>query len=88
MFLHLGGDALISSCEVVAILNADSLSASRQMAEYMDFARSFGKLRDVSGGHVRSIVVTEGLVYLSSVSPATLGYRCAVWDGWRKASEA
>ncbi|HHV61158.1 MAG TPA: DUF370 domain-containing protein [Firmicutes bacterium] len=75
MFLHLGGDVSVSTKELIAILDMSLTARSGATGEYLKAIREDGLVKDVSGGSPKSIVITDGHVYLSAISPLTLKRR-------------
>lgn len=74
MFLHLGGDMIVRLTEVVAILDYRVARAAASK-EYLQLARSEGRLYDVSDGEAKSFVIAKDAVYLSPISSTTLKKR-------------
>lgn len=75
MYLHVGGEALISSGEVVAILDGQTGRKAKETRHFIEQAIAKGRLRDVSSGTINSYIVTETHVYASSISAGTLKKR-------------
>ncbi|SDI57685.1 extracellular matrix regulator RemB [Alteribacillus bidgolensis] len=77
MFIHLGGDTVIRSKDVVAILDQDTHDSSSITKQFL----SSHKNRDVieiSKELTKSVVVTIDRVYLSPISSLTLRRRAQV----------
>jgi regulator of extracellular matrix RemA (YlzA/DUF370 family) len=78
-WLYLGGDAVIDSREVVAILDGERGRRSAALTEYIQRNVEAGRAIDVSdGGSVKSVVITADRVYLSQVAPPTVGKRANI----------
>ena len=78
-WLYLGGDTVIDSDEVVAVLDGDMTRRSAALAESVRLSAAAGKAIDVSeGGSIKSVVITADRVYLSQVAPPTLGRRANI----------
>lgn len=75
MYLHVGGETLISSDEVIAILDGQTGRKAKETRLFIERAMAKGRLRDVSSGTVNSYIVTETHVYASSISTSTLKKR-------------
>lgn len=84
MYLHLGGDVIIRSADVIAILDAAPEQKAREGDRFLQRAAAAGRLRDAGGGAARSYVITDEYVYASSISPATLRRR--IESGFRERS--
>ncbi len=74
MFLHLGGDMIVRLSDVVAILDYRVARAAASK-EYLQLARSEGRLYDVAEGEAKSFVVAKDAIYLSPISSTTLKKR-------------
>ena len=78
-WLYLGGDAVIDSREVVAILDGERGRRSAALTDYIHRNVEAGRAVDVSdGGSVKSVVITADRVYLSQVAPPTVGKRANI----------
>jgi hypothetical protein len=85
MYLHIGNDHMVKSCDVVGIFDIERTSASR---DTRDFLRSSGKKKqDISctDDIPRSFIVSfekknlDEKVYISRLSPSTLKKR---WEDY------
>ncbi len=72
MFLHLGGTAVISLEEIIAVINLEKISLEEEW-----IARSFKekKVLHVSDGEPKSAIITDHLIILSPISSLTLNKR-------------
>jgi len=78
-WLYLGGDAVIDSSEVVAVLDGERTRRSAALAEYIRRNVEAGRAIDVSeGGSIKAVVVTADRIYLSQVAPPTVGKRANI----------
>lgn len=78
-WLYLGGDAVIDSSEVVAVLDGERARSSAALTEYIQKNVESGRAVDVSDdGSVKSVVITADRVYLSQVTPPTRGRRANI----------
>lgn len=78
MYLDVGGDAIVRSADVIAVLDAASGRKGREssrLSRFLEGVIAAGRMRDVSGGGVKSYVITDEYVYASSISSATLRKR-------------
>lgn len=72
MFLHLGSEVIVSMRDVIYIGDIKLTETSKSTEEFLDIAKEEGFLEDVSGGTIKSFIVTSSKVYLSSISTGTL----------------
>lgn len=78
-WLYLGGDAVIDSAHVVAVLDGDMALRSTALREFVERNAEAGRSVDVSrDGSIKSVVVTDDWVYLSQVAPPTVGRRANI----------
>lgn len=74
MFIHLGGDIMIRSKEIIAILNHDA----KEQAITAEFLKEEEKNKPttvISTDYIKSIVLTNKEIYYSPVSSLTLNRR-------------
>jgi hypothetical protein len=75
VFLLVGGDVLVRTSDLVAILDQGALAAA-PTREFLGFARRRGLVEDVAAGApVKSAVVCRERVFLSPYASATLRRR-------------
>ncbi len=55
MYLHLGGDVIIRSADVIAILDAAPEQKAREGDRFLQRAAAAGRLRDAGGGAAKSV---------------------------------
>lgn len=80
MFIHLGNNFIISSRDIIAILNLNT-NLSEDIVDIMDLARSEKKLVNISEeGKEKSMIICPGAVYLSPISSITLYKRGAAYS--------
>lgn len=76
MFIHIGGDTVIRSSDVVAILNSDGKDSPKVTKEFLkDRKKDHTALVDTTNDVIKSIVITKDYVYLSPISSLTLKKR-------------
>lgn len=89
MFLHLGGDCVIKSKDIVAILDTTSALKSKDSSAFLKTCEEEGFVKDISNDEVRSFIIVEWIektnrlekgthkivVYKSSISALTLQKR-------------
>lgn len=76
MFLHLGGDTVVSMKDVIAIFDLENTSISKITREFLHVAEEEGFVINVSDDLPKSYILTEyhhkSRVYISPISAATL----------------
>ncbi len=76
MYLHLGGDTVVSLKDVIAIFDLDITSISKITREFLHIAEEEGFVINVSDDLPKSYVLAEtnneSRVYISPISAATL----------------
>ena len=75
MYLHVGGESLVPSRQVIAILDGETARKAKETRLFLDQASAKGRIRDVSGGTINSYIVTDTHVYASAISTATIKRR-------------
>lgn len=75
LFLHIGGDAIVSLNDVVAILDMRALANGTSTAEFLGLKKAQGQVEDLSNGHPKACIICRKRVFLSSVSVGTLQRR-------------
>jgi len=73
MFLHLGGDFSVRVEEIISVLDYKYMNETDTGKKYMTDMK--GRIYNVAGEKVKSVVVTDDKIYLSKLSPATLKKR-------------
>ncbi len=76
MYLHLGGDTVVSLKDVIAIFDLDITSISKITREFLHIAEEEGFVINVSEDLPKSYVLAEinqkSRVYISPISASTL----------------
>ena len=86
MYLHLGQDVVIRTCDVVAIFDIENSSIAKSTKSYLYRAQKEGRVINVTYEMPKSFVVCAGrkdgksTVYISQISPATLRKRAEFID--------
>jgi hypothetical protein len=79
MFLHIGGDVVIPMKNVIAILDIETTTLSRDTKEFLKIAEEEGFIEAISNDIPKSFVITEvekkSKIYLSPISSVTLQKR-------------
>ncbi len=84
MFLHLGGDVVISLKDIISIMNTESSNKSSNTREFLKTAEDEGFIRKISEDEEKSFILTEKdkktIIYLSPISSVTLYKRAGFID--------
>ena len=77
MFLHLGGDTVILSKELIAIINLENPVIAASTKEFIKVAEEEGFVTDLAEKDAKSCVITNRDVYMSPISSVTLKNRAS-----------
>ncbi|HLR52722.1 MAG TPA: extracellular matrix/biofilm biosynthesis regulator RemA family protein [Candidatus Avamphibacillus sp.] len=72
MFIHIGDSNVISVNDIISIIDHNLISSSVIMEEMMENREYSGPEQDV-----KSVVITDDLIYLSTLSVSTLEKRAS-----------
>lgn len=79
MYLHLGGDTVVRTEDVVGIFDLENTTSGANTRKFLAQAERSGQVINVTDELPRSFVVTrrgsETRVYIAQISPATLKKR-------------
>jgi len=79
MLLHIGGDFVIDSNEIVGVFDLDNTTVTKRGAEFINTAYSSGQVVVVDDNLPKSFVIVdrdEGIIiYITSLSVQTLNKR-------------
>ena len=75
MFTHLGGNTLVLSNRIVAIINAENSLGAHSTKEFLKNAQAKGFVERLNGEDFKAIIVSDEAVYLSPISAMTLKKR-------------
>lgn len=79
MFLHIGGDVVLPLKDVIAILDIDTTTISRDTKEFLKIAEEEGFIESISEDLPKTFIITErnkkSKIYLSPISSVTLQKR-------------
>ncbi|CAI6079378.1 hypothetical protein PAECIP112173_02648 [Paenibacillus sp. JJ-100] len=75
MYIHLGGEKIIRSSELVAIFDISIEKSSKISKQYVSHAEQEKAVEHIGEEEAKSIVVTKNIVYYSPISSATLKKR-------------
>ncbi|MDT3425215.1 hypothetical protein J2Z22_000731 [Paenibacillus forsythiae] len=75
MYIHLGGEKIIRSSELIAIFDISIEKSSKQSKQFVAAALNDKRLERIGEEEAKSIVVTQNVVYYSPISSSTLKKR-------------
>lgn len=79
MFLHIGGDVVIPVKNIIAILDIDTTTFSKDTKEFLKIAEEEGFIKSISYDLPKTFIITEvdkkSIIYLSPISSVTLNKR-------------
>ncbi|MFD2170649.1 extracellular matrix regulator RemB [Tumebacillus lipolyticus] len=75
MFIHLGGDVMVQSKDVIAIFDLKMKYSSDSTKEFLNVADEEGFVVTIDENESKSFVVTTKKVYYSPISSLTLKKR-------------
>ncbi|NLI57025.1 MAG: DUF370 domain-containing protein [Clostridium sp.] len=79
MFLHIGGEYVIPVKNIIAIMDLETTSLSKDTKEFLKVAEEEGFVKGVTDDIPKSYIITEfnkrSEIYLSSISSSTLQKR-------------
>lgn len=79
MFLHIGSDCVVPLKSVIAILDLEKTTISKDTKEFLRTAEEEGFIESITDDIPKSFIVTEtdkkSKIYLSSISSVTLQKR-------------
>ncbi|MEG0179466.1 MAG: DUF370 domain-containing protein [Oscillospiraceae bacterium] len=84
MYLHLGGDYIIKTRNILGIFDIDNTSLSKNTRTFLHLSEKNGKVINVTNELPKSFIVTnaanETKVYISQISATTLKKRSGYID--------
>lgn len=85
MFLHIGGDVVIPTKNIIAIMDIESTTISRDTKDFLRVAEEEGFIESISYDIPKSFIITENdkksKIYLSPISSVTLQKRSGYVEG-------
>jgi hypothetical protein len=85
LFLHIGGDVSIPLKNIIAIMDLDSTTLSKDTREFLKISEEEGFVEVVGNDIPKTFILTEydkkSKVYLSEISSLTLCKRAGFTDG-------
>jgi len=91
MFLHLGGDVVIPLKNIIAIMDIDTTTVSKDTKDFLRIAEEEGFIENISDDLPKSFIITEknkkSKIYLSPISSVTLMKRSDYLRNAKKSAE-
>lgn len=81
MFIHVGGDTVIRSKDIIAILDQHVKETSEITESFFNFYKETKQIKEISKDMTKSIVITTEQIYFSPISSVTLKRRALVVTG-------
>ncbi|MBY9082161.1 DUF370 domain-containing protein [Paenibacillus sp. HN-1] len=78
MYIHLGGEKIIRSSEMIAIFDISIEKSSKLSKQFVTAALQDKRLERIGEEEAKSIVVTQNAVYYSPISSSTLKKRSRI----------
>ncbi|MNN02834.1 hypothetical protein D3C81_1155040 [compost metagenome] len=78
MYIHLGGEKVIRSSELVAIFDISIEKSSKISKQFVSHAIKDKNVLRIGEEEAKSIVVTKSMVYYSPISSATLKKKTSI----------
>jgi regulator of extracellular matrix RemA (YlzA/DUF370 family) len=76
VFLHVGGDVVVSLSRVIAILDLRSATVAQATRDFLALSRQERTVLDITlDGKPKSVIITDDEIYLSPISSHTLKRR-------------
>ncbi|MCR8658465.1 extracellular matrix regulator RemB [Paenibacillus endoradicis] len=75
MYIHVGGEKIVRTSEIVAIFDITIESSSKLSKQFVVGARNRKEVEDIGEEEAKSIVVTSNKVIYSPISSSTLKKR-------------
>jgi len=80
MFIHIGGDTVVSTKEVISIMDHQSIKSSKINKKFIEDEKRLKKLVENSVEETKSYVITKDAIYCSPISSLTLKRRAQFVD--------
>lgn len=74
MFIHLGGDVMIRANEIIAILQYEENEVPEETMAFLEKAGAASSIT-ITPDLVKSVIITDHVIYYSPVSSVTLNKR-------------
>lgn len=80
MFIHIGGDTVVSTKEVISILDHQSVKASKMNKRFLEDEKKLKRVVKNKLEETKSYVITKDAIYCSPISSLTLKRRAQFVD--------
>ncbi len=77
MYLHIGGDTMISSEKIIGIFDMDTSTVNKATRDYLAKAEKEKRVIYVNFDLPKSFIVTDSAVYVSPLNTSTLNKRAS-----------
>ncbi|HHV28534.1 MAG TPA: DUF370 domain-containing protein [Clostridium sp.] len=88
MFLHIGGDRVVPIKNIIAILDMETTTISKDTKEFLAISEEEGFIQTISSDIPKSFIITEidkkSIIYLSPISSITLQKRAGYLDDFTR----
>ncbi|TYQ14758.1 UNVERIFIED_CONTAM: uncharacterized protein DUF370 [Acetivibrio alkalicellulosi] len=85
MFLHIGGEYVVPIKNIIAIMDLETTTLSKDTKEFLKIAEEEGFIKGISNDIPKSFIITEidkkSKIYLSPISSVTLQKRAGFING-------
>lgn len=75
MFIHLGGQIVVRTTEVIAILDYNNKDVEKKYQSFLNYSQNQDNVFWISKDETKSIVITDQTIYGSPISSLTLNRR-------------
>jgi len=75
MFIHIGGDTVVSTKEVISIIDSQTVKNSKITKKFMEDERKVKRFIDDDVDDIKSYIITKDVIYCSPISSLTLKKR-------------
>jgi hypothetical protein len=75
MFIHLGGQIVVQTKDLIAILDYGNKETEKKLSTFLDHSQKQESLVWISKEETKSIVITDQYIYASPISSLTLNRR-------------
>ncbi|MCL6441998.1 MAG: DUF370 domain-containing protein [Alicyclobacillus sp.] len=79
MFIHLGGDTVVSTRDVIGIFDIQTQSSGLTQS-FLQYAQDRNAIAVVDHDEIKSFVVTPNKVFFSPISSGTLKRRAQIFE--------
>ena len=88
MFVHIGGDVVIPLKNIIAIMDMETTTTSKDTRDFLKVAEEEGFIESISSDLPKTFIITEhdkkSKIYLSHISSVTLLKRCGFMEDLMK----